>query len=84
MSRPAHGGRHRLGRPGLRHCREMPEVAATLTAWRGHPAARTRHASAAAGWRIRSSLAVGAGVAVAVVSGWFTAGQALAEQIGGH
>jgi len=44
----------------------------------------TRHASGTGAWRIRPALAVTAGLLVALVSGWLTAGDALAQQLTGH
>lgn len=76
MSRPSRGGRHRLGPLHLRHCREIPEVQARLAG-----VGRTRHASEAGTWTVRPALAIGAGVVAALTSGWFTAGEALAQQL---
>ncbi|WP_163506466.1 hypothetical protein [Fodinicola acaciae] len=74
-------GRHRLGQPGLRYCREIPEVRDRLepTTTR-HP-----HGSASARWRIRPALVVGAAAAAgaAVVGGWLVTGStALADILG--
>lgn len=72
-------GRHRLGSPGLHPCAAMPVMAQRLA-----DQTRTRHLSDRGSWRIRPALAVGAGTLVALVSGWLTAGEALASQLGGH
>jgi hypothetical protein len=45
---------------------------------------RTRHASGKGTYRVRPAYAVGVAVAAAVLSGWFTAGEALAQQLAGH
>jgi hypothetical protein len=75
----AHGvGRHRYGRPGLRYCREIPEVRERL-----ERTERTQHGAAAA-WRVRPAQVVGAVAATgaAVVSGWLASSTALADIIG--
>lgn len=79
MSRSSRGGRHRLGPSHLRHCREIPEVEARFLGVGG--VGRTRHASEAGTWSVRPSLLIGAGVVAALTSGWFTAGEALAQQL---
>lgn len=80
MSRTPRGGRHRLGPPDLRHCRDFPTVKARLDGTEP----LTRHASGTGAWRIRPALAVTAGLLAALVSGWLTAGDALAQQLTGH
>jgi len=71
-------GRHRLGTPGLRHCRELPAVRDRLE--------RIPHRhSAAESRRLRPAHVVGAAVATAsaVVGGWLATGStALADIIG--
>lgn len=79
MSTRARRGRHRLGPPHLRHCRQLPAVQARLAG-----GDRTRHASGKGTYRVRPAYAVGVAVAAAVLSGWFTAGEALAQQLAGH
>jgi hypothetical protein len=76
----AHGvGRHRLGHPGLRYCREIPEVRERLEI-----AEHTRH-QAVSVRRIRPAHVIGAATATgaAVVTGWLAASStALADIIG--
>jgi hypothetical protein len=74
-------GRHRFGQPGLRYCREIPEVRDRLAA----AANRHPHGSASARWRIRPALVVGAATAAgaAIVGGWLVTGTtALADILG--
>ncbi|HEY0486558.1 MAG TPA: hypothetical protein VGD72_09945 [Mycobacteriales bacterium] len=76
----AHGvGRHRFGHPGLRYCRDIPEVRERLEI-----AERALHAADTA-WRIRPAHVIGAVTATgaAVVTGWLAASStALADIIG--
>jgi hypothetical protein len=76
----AHGvGRHRFGHPGLRYCREIPEVRERL-----ERAQRKQHAAASAR-RLRPAHVIGAAAATGavVVSGWLAASStALADIIG--
>lgn len=80
MSTQHLAGRHRWGTPGLQYCRTRSSVHDRLE--RGE---FTRHATPTGRRRLRPTLAIGFGAAVAaLVGGWFTAGQALAEQITHH
>ncbi|HEV7823751.1 MAG TPA: hypothetical protein VGP02_02460 [Mycobacteriales bacterium] len=76
----AHGvGRHRFGHPGLRYCRDIPEVRERLEI-----AERTQH-QAASVRRVRPAHVIGAVTATgaAVVTGWLAASStALADIIG--
>jgi hypothetical protein len=76
----AHGlGRHRFGQPGLRYCREIPEVRERLEF-----AGRTQHVVASAR-RFRPAHVIGAATATGavVVTGWLAASStALADIIG--
>jgi hypothetical protein len=72
-------GRHRFGQPGLRYCRDIPEVRERLEI-----AERTGHAAASA-WRVRPAHVIGAVTATgaAVVTGWLASSStALADIIG--
>ncbi|GAA1710274.1 hypothetical protein [Fodinicola feengrottensis] len=74
-------GRHRLGQPGLRYCREIPEVLARLEP----TTSRNQHATEPARWRIRPALVFGvaAAASAAVVGGWLATGStALADILG--
>jgi len=71
-------GRHRLGQPGLRYCRELPEVSARLEQLRLRQAETARP-------RFRPAYTLGALAATGavVVSGWLVAGStAFADIIG--
>lgn len=72
--RPA--GRHRLGQPGLRHCREIPAVQARLGMVR-----RTSHAAPPpTGIRPKHIVGVAAATGAAVVGGWLaTSATAIAD-----
>jgi hypothetical protein len=74
-------GRHRLGQPGLRYCREIPEVRDRLNSTTDrHP-----RGAGSAHWRIRPALIVGAATAAgaAIVGGWLVTGTtALADILG--
>lgn len=63
-------GRHRLGLPGLRYCRELPEIRARLE--RG---THLRHSAPTGPWG-EAALAVGVAIAAttALVGGWLAGG----------
>jgi hypothetical protein len=71
-------GRHRFGHPGLRYCRDIPEVRGRL-----EPAERTQHAVVSVR-RVRPAQVIGAAAATGavVVGGWLAASTALADIIG--
>ncbi|MDQ6874433.1 MAG: hypothetical protein M3042_05125 [Actinomycetota bacterium] len=69
-------GRHRLGPYPRRPCRDIPQVLARLQAGE-----LTRHVNRHGAWRVRPSIAVGAGLLAALAGGWLTAGQAVAAQL---
>lgn len=79
MPRHQFGGRHRLGTPGLQHCQEFPSVRARVSA-----SERTRHTSDHGSPTMRPAYAVGVGLLAVLVSGWLTAGHALAQQLAHH
>lgn len=64
-------GRHRLGQPGLRYCRDHAEVDARLAQVQSRRTAARRP-------RLRTGYALGAVAATSavVVSGWLAAGSA--------
>ncbi|GEM_PF-6716470 len=63
-------GQHRLGRPGLSHCRDLPEVHARLSAGKA-----TRHAPSASRAHLNAKVAVAVLVAAitttVAVGGWY-------------
>jgi hypothetical protein len=83
QARPPQSGRHRLGRPGLRHCRELEAVRSRLAAdHRTHRAARTTTVRRTG--RLGTLLMAAVGTGAVLISGWYTAAgaSAIAQMVG--